>query len=151
MMDYSVHMLARSEHELMIQSLPTVHDFDYPLPPEPSRWARLLARIRTIGAHLRPSPRYPQPMTRPSLTVSNPTPFLRDRIQEDSNYEMEWLWAASQVTVPEEIRYCLERVLYINPNNRDTQYALSILVARRVADETLQEDPLSFAQISKNQ
>jgi hypothetical protein len=145
-MDYSVHMLARSEHELMVRSLPTIHDFDNPFPPEPSRWARLLARILTIGAHLQLSPPNPRAITRPSLTTSSPSALLREQIQEDSNRERDWLWAASQVTHPEEIHYCLERALYINPMNRDTRYALSKLVAHRVADETLQVNPQNFAQ-----
>ena len=97
-----------------------------------------------------PSPRNPQPITRPALTTSSPSAFLREQIQEDSNRERDWLWAASQVTHPEEIRYCLERVLYINPKNHDTRYALSKWVAHRVVDETLQVSSQSFDQVSEN-
>lgn len=68
----------------------------------------------------------------PSLNVINPTLFLRERIHEDSNVEMDWLWAASEVTAVEEIRYCLERALYINPNNRETLQVLSSLAATPV-------------------
>src|SRR5215213_169639 len=108
-MDYTLQMLARSEHDLMVRSLPTVPDFDYPFQAEPSRWLRLLAGLRGIGARLRTARRNQQPRTRPSLTLSNPSAFLREQIQEDFNYEMAWLWAASKVTAPKEIRYCLER------------------------------------------
>src|SRR4051812_6696245 len=64
---------------------------------------------------------------RPSLTTSNLSAFLRDQVREDSNRELDWLWAAKQVTTAEEIRYCMERALYINPNNRQTQRALAKL------------------------
>ena len=49
-MDYSVHLLARSEYELMAKSLLSVPDFDTPFPPEPPRWARLLEKLRSIAA-----------------------------------------------------------------------------------------------------
>lgn len=149
-MDYSVHMLARSEHDLRVRSLPTVHDFDNPFVPTSSRWARLLARIRAISAHLQPSPRNQQPITRPALSMSIPSNFLRQQIQEDWNRERDWLWAASQVTHSEEIHYCLERALYMNPKNRDTRYSLSRLVPHRVADEMLQVNSQSFDQVSES-
>lgn len=60
-------------------------------------------------------------LIRPVLSISNPSPFLRDRISEDSNYELDWLWSAKQVSVIEEVCYCLERALYINPDNIETQ------------------------------
>ena len=74
-----------------------------------------------------------QPLNRPVLTCSNPSPLLRDQIREDSNHELDWLWAAEQVTMLEEIRYCLERALYINPTNHETQHALGKLSPRRTA------------------
>jgi hypothetical protein len=67
----------------------------------------------------------------PMLTISKPSTFLCERIYENSNYEIEWLWAASQVTVPEETIYCLERALYINANNRETQDKLYRLITPR--------------------
>lgn len=145
-MDYSVHMLARSEHQLMVKSLPTIPDFANPFPPEPPRWVRLLQKLRLMGAHLRPSPRKQPLPTRPILTMSNPSAFLREQIQDDSNRELDWLWAASQVTQPEEIRYCLERALYINPMNRDTHYALSKCVTPHIANEILPANSQHFAQ-----
>lgn len=88
---------------------------------------------------------------RPSLSMSNPSTFLRDMVGEDSNHELDWLWAAGQVTAAEEIRYCLERALYVNPNNRDTQRALSKFVARPVTTNESQwvNDP-SLAQLNSD-
>jgi len=83
---------------------------------------------------------------RPSLSVSNPSTFLRDVVREDSNHELDWLWAANQVTAAEESRYCLERALYINPDNRDTQRALSKLMTRRVAVSEFQRFGQTLAQ-----
>jgi hypothetical protein len=77
---------------------------------------------------------------RPVLTCGNPSPFLREQIREDSNYEMDWLWAAEQVSATEETRYCLERALYINPDNRETQRALRKLSSSRT---TLSEEQRS--------
>ena len=128
---YNLQRLAQTEHALMVRSLPTVYEYGSFSRVLPSRWSQLLARLWAILRYARASPRdqgqHPHP--RPSLIVSNPSPFLRDQIQQDSNYEIEWLWASSQVTQPDEIRYCLERVLYINPNNREVQHALSELVS----------------------
>lgn len=63
----------------------------------------------------------------PQNTISNPSAFFAERVRDNSNLEMEWLWAASEVTSPEEKRYCLLRALYINPDNRETQRALEVL------------------------
>ena len=79
-----------------------------------------------------------QPLNRPVLTTSNPSPLLVDQIREDSNYELDWLWAADQVTVLEEICYCLQRALYINPNNHETGRALLKLTPRRTAISEVQ-------------
>ena len=149
-MDYSVHMLARKEHDLMVQSLPTVSDFDYPAESRQPGWSRLMTGLRTLAGHVLASPPNPPRRNRPVLTVSNPSAFLRDQLREDSNYELDWLWATSQVTAAEEIRYCLERVLYINPDNQDAQRILSKLSAHRAADATVQVNRQSFAQVSDN-
>lgn len=88
-------------------------------------------------------------VTQPAFSVSNPSTFLRERLREDSNREMDWLWAASQLSAPEEIRYCLERALYINPDNLDIQNALSQLVARHAEiNEAQPVNQHSFAHIS---
>jgi hypothetical protein len=65
------------------------------------------------------------------FSISKPSAFLCECMKEDSNFEIEWLWAASQVSLPEEIRYCLERALYINPKNRQTQEKLFKLLTQR--------------------
>lgn len=72
-----------------------------------------------------------QAPSRPTLSISNPSVFLRSQVEEDSNHELDWLWTAQQVTAVQEIYYCLERALYINPNNRDTQRTLSKLMVQR--------------------
>lgn len=38
-------------------------------------------------------------------------------VLDDSNRETEWLWLYDRVTHDYERRYCLERVLHINPAN----------------------------------
>jgi hypothetical protein len=127
---YNLQRLARTEHNLMVRSLPTVYEYGPFSRVVPSRWSQLMTRLWELLRYLRTSPHNQHRPNRPSLTVTNPSPFLRDQLQQDSNYEIEWLWAASQVTHPDELRYCLERVLYINPNNHEAQHALSELVAR---------------------
>lgn len=146
---YSLHRVAHAEYELKVRSLPTVSDYEYSTEPEQSHWSsRLLASLRAIGAHLRISPRNRQLRTRPSLTLSNPSPFLRDQFREDSTYELDWLWASSQVTIPEEIRYCLERALYINPDNPVTQRMLSQFIVRRTdTNKTVQVNEQDSAQV----
>jgi hypothetical protein len=152
MMDmYSLHKLAHTEHEMRVRSLPTVPEYPHPNVVEQSYWARLLASLRAVGAHLRTARRNQPHATRPTLTLSNPSQFLRDQFREDSNHETDWLWAASQATAPEEIRYCLERALHINPDNPVTQRTLSELIARRAdANETVQVNEQDFAQASSN-
>jgi hypothetical protein len=66
----------------------------------------------------------------PQLQVNTPSAFLVELIREGSNYELEWLWAADEVSDPAEKRYCLERALYINPGNRTTRLALAALTRR---------------------
>jgi len=57
----------------------------------------------------------------PENTIRNPSPFLSDYIREDSNRELEWLWAVDYVTQPEEKLYCMQRALYINPRNQEIE------------------------------
>ena len=145
---YSLQRLAQTEHELMVKSLPKVYDFAYPTVPEPSLWSRWIAGLRALAGHVRTSPLNPPQRNRPALRVPNPSVFLRDQLHEDSNHETDWLWAASQVATAEEIRYCLERALYINPDNRETQRVLSRLLARHAADEKQAVNRPGFAQAS---
>ncbi len=68
-----------------------------------------------------------QPISAISISdfgIHNPSAFLEKRIQEDSNLEMEWLWAAWQITDRTERRYCLARALYINPDSQPAQQEL---------------------------
>ncbi len=59
--------------------------------------------------------------------VTNPSDILKDAIAEDSNLASDWLWYAQQVENDAERRYCFERILYINPNDRGAVDALRIL------------------------
>lgn len=68
-----------------------------------------------------------------SNIISHPSPFLAERIREDSNLEMEWLWAAGKVTDIREQLYCLERALHINPQSGEAQRQLKAL-ARSMQD-----------------
>lgn len=56
-------------------------------------------------------PQYPSIPTKPLSDI------LRSAIEEDSNREQMWLWVADIVDNQQERRYCLQRVLYINPAN----------------------------------
>lgn len=42
---------------------------------------------------------------------------LQCAIQECSNLEMDWLWLASQLSNPQEQRYCYQQALRINPTS----------------------------------
>lgn len=71
--------------------------------------------------------------TLPQISTTQPSPLFAKVLRESSNYEMAWLWAATQLTRPEEQRYCLERALYINPQSRMARFGLREL---RCADRT---------------
>lgn len=90
----------------------------------------------------------------PENNIDAPSLVLAKALFEDSNLELEWLWVADRVPTIEERRYCLRRAHYINPNNRQTQSELKILLnqqARRA--EKLKQSAewkkrlLSFATI----
>ena len=61
------------------------------------------------------------------LQLSHPSEAFMQALLEDSNYENEWLYSATVTENPLEVRYCLERALYINPRNQHTAYRLSKL------------------------
>jgi hypothetical protein len=63
----------------------------------------------------------------PQNTISDPSNFLALRLRDDSNLEMEWQWAAGQVTNVQEQIYCLRRVLYINPENTEAYRQFEML------------------------
>jgi hypothetical protein len=67
----------------------------------------------------------------PAYAVGTPSAFLAECLREASNVELDWLWAAAKVNDSSERRYCLERALYINPDNHATRRALSKLNAKR--------------------
>ena len=46
---YALQRLAHTEHDLMVRSLPTLHDDEVLLPPEPSRWSRLVAGLGAVS------------------------------------------------------------------------------------------------------
>jgi len=49
---------------------------------------------------------------------------------DDSNHELGWLWAASQLTDVIQRRYCLERALAINNNSELARRELQELAIR---------------------
>ena len=53
--------------------------------------------------------------TNGTMHSSRPTDdVFAEALRDDSNQELDWLWAASQVTDVDQRRYCLERALAIN-------------------------------------
>jgi hypothetical protein len=51
-------------------------------------------------------------------------------LHEDSHYELDWLWYAANMAGDSQRRYCLERVLRINPDSELAQRALAKLAAQ---------------------
>ena len=49
---------------------------------------------------------------------------------DDSNHELDWLWAASQLTDVVQRRYCLEQALAINPNSELARRELTKLASK---------------------
>ena len=74
--------------------------------------------------------------TLPQVTTTQPSPLFAQILREGSNYEIAWLWAATQLTRPEEQRYCLERALYINPKSRMARFGLRELACAARTDST---------------
>jgi len=56
--------------------------------------------------------------------IENARPLLAEALRQNPGDENAWLWMTKCVTEPEQKRYCLERVLKLNPQN---QYALRSL------------------------
>ncbi len=56
-----------------------------------------------------------------------PIDVFAEALREDSNREMDWLWAAAHLADPDQRRYCLERVLAINPRSERAQHSLAQL------------------------
>ncbi|MEW5956079.1 MAG: thermonuclease family protein [Chloroflexota bacterium] len=53
--------------------------------------------------------------------------YLADILQNDPSNEKAWLWLAAAVESDERRRYCLERVLEINPDNQAARRGLATL------------------------
>ena len=51
-------------------------------------------------------------------------------LSENSNLEQDWLWLSTMVAGEEELRYCLERALYINPHSEEARQELARLARR---------------------
>jgi len=54
--------------------------------------------------------------------------LLESVIAQDDSNELAWIWLASTVSTVRERRFCLEKVLQINPNNARAREALNALV-----------------------
>ena len=54
-------------------------------------------------------------------------------VREHSNLEQDWLWLSTMVTGEGELRYCLERALYINPDSSEARQELARLARRQGA------------------
>jgi hypothetical protein len=52
-------------------------------------------------------------------------------VREHSNLEQDWLWLSTIVTGEGELRYCLERALYINPDSAEARQELARLARRQ--------------------
>jgi ABC-type antimicrobial peptide transport system ATPase subunit len=50
-----------------------------------------------------------------------------EALRDDSNYELDWLWAYVHVSGVARQRYCLERALAINPQSEMALRALASL------------------------
>jgi hypothetical protein len=61
------------------------------------------------------------------LQLTQPSEAFMEALIQDSNYENEWLYTATETQNTLEIRYCLERALYINPKNIHTAHRLAKL------------------------
>lgn len=76
-----------------------------------------------------------------SYQISQASDLFRRAINEDSNYENEWLWYADEVSNDKERLYCLKRALYINPHNHKTVASLQAL-NRKLSTQQAQTTPM---------
>jgi hypothetical protein len=61
----------------------------------------------------------------------NSSSLIQQALQEGSNFVMDWLWYAEEVTSDAERRYCFERALYIDPNNHEANAGIKRLDAKQ--------------------
>lgn len=73
-------------------------------------------------------------------------PILKDIVQTEPNNEMAWLWLYSCVESVPQKKYCLKKVLEINPSN---QKAHDVLVKLETSTPVAQSHPAS-SQVKKN-
>lgn len=86
-------------------------------------------------------------MNRPTAPISSTSPLFQQALQEDSNYVLDWLWYAGQMTTEAEQRYCFERALYIDP--RSPQAAAGIRRLDRPQRSSLKPVPTTSGPIGK--
>jgi hypothetical protein len=63
------------------------------------------------------------------------TDLFAETLIDDSNHELDWLWAASQLTDIFQRRYCLERALMINANSELARRELDQLAPKPIAEK----------------
>ncbi len=61
--------------------------------------------------------------------VAREEELFRIALRADSNLELDWLWLYMQLSSPSHRRYCLERVLVINPSSAVARRELELLDA----------------------
>lgn len=59
--------------------------------------------------------------------------LLSEVVKQDPQNETAWSWLVVCVQTPEQKRYCLEKILQINPNNVKARQALEKITARQSA------------------
>jgi len=64
------------------------------------------------------------PQTPPLPPASGHSPEFAEALRDASNLESDWFWLAARMERADERRYCLERALYINPQNEVAQRLL---------------------------
>jgi hypothetical protein len=69
---------------------------------------RSLSRLGTMRAGVQ---------TNDLAALSQPSEGLARAVEADSNLELDWLWASTQMQRVSERRYCLRRALAINPES----------------------------------
>jgi hypothetical protein len=62
-----------------------------------------------------------------SAVVTRAARLFAQALQEDSNYEMDWLWYAANMASDSQRRFCLERALQLNPDSEMARRALAKL------------------------
>ena len=78
-------------------------------------------------------------------SIHHPTALFNQAIKENWNHETDWLWLANQVSLVEQQAVCLERALFINPTNCETERTLKML-HRQMPQEQTQSFPVRVGQ-----